>query len=78
MYKCSDALLKNPDSKEGQPFGDQIAQFVHDYFARALPNKKGKPQIGREWTVLAAIVIEKQIDGKKDTDATKVASTYHF
>ena len=76
MYQCSDVLLGNPDIKERQHFGDQIAQFVHDYFSRKLPNHKGKPQLGHEWTVLAAIVIEKPSD-KKHTDAAKVMLAIH-
>ena len=76
MYQCSDVLLGNPDIKERQHFGDQIAQFVHDYFSRKLPNNKGKPQLGHEWTVLAAIVIEKPSD-KKHTDAAKVMLAIH-
>ena len=71
MYECADVRVENSDTKERQRFGDQIAQFVHDYFSRKLPNNKGKPQLGREWTVLSAIVIEKPSD-KKHTEVAKV------
>lgn len=36
---------------------DEIAQVCYDHFNHSL-TKKGKPQSGREWTILAAVLIQ--------------------
>ena len=66
INKPSDILLKDIDTKKKHDFGNQIAKLVHDYFDSKLPNKKGKPQLGHEWTVLAAIVVEKVFDNQNE------------
>ena len=38
-------------------FADKIANFCHEYFKNVIP-AKGKPQLGKEWTVLSAVVKE--------------------
>ena len=38
-------------------FGNRIGQLCHEYFEKFVPNK-GKPQAGKEWTVLSAIIQE--------------------
>ena len=58
MYKRSDRVLNQDTNIEIQKFGNHIAKLVHSCFDSELPNKKGKPQLGREWTVIAAVVIE--------------------
>ena len=39
-------------------FGSVIAGLVHEAFEKKLPNRKGCPQDGAEWTVLSGIVME--------------------
>ena len=56
MYKSSNQILG--DKMEEQEFGNFIANLVHKFFENELPNKKGKPQLGREWTVISAVIIE--------------------
>ena len=60
MNKRSDYLLKKP------VFGNEIGRFVHAYFDRKLPNNKGKPRFGSEWTILAAVVVEKELENTLD------------
>ena len=62
MYKTSESVLHQDNFKEMQKFGNHIAQLVHCCFDKKLPSKKGKPQLGREWTVIAAVIIEKYSD----------------
>ena len=56
MYKSSCAI--HLDEKEAQKFGDYIGNLVHEFFENQLPNKKGKPQSGREWTIISAVIME--------------------
>ena len=56
MYKSSNQVFG--DKIEEQRFGNFTANLVHNFFENKLPNKKGKPQLGREWTVISAVVIE--------------------
>ena len=56
MYKSSCAIQH--DEKEAQKFGDYIGKLVHEFFENQLPNKKGKPQSGREWTIISAVIME--------------------
>ena len=56
MYKTSNKVFG--DRIEEQRFGNFTANLVHNFFENKLPNKKGKPQLGREWTVISAVVIE--------------------
>ena len=64
MYKQFQSILNENDTEEKQQFGNYIAKLVHDCFDNDLPNKKGKPKIGNEWTVLSGIVQE--IDKNKN------------
>lgn len=73
MKKRSDILLKDIGSEGKHDFGNQIAELVHAHFDRKLPNIKGKPQLGREWTVLAAVVVENVLDiSDKETDVSLI------
>ena len=56
MYKSFNQVLGDKIEEPG--FGNFIANLVHNFFENKLPNKKGKPQLGREWTVISAVVIE--------------------
>ena len=56
MYKSSCAIQH--DENEAQKFGDYIGKLVHELFENQLPNKKGKPQSGREWTIISAVIME--------------------
>ena len=42
-------------------FADVIADLCHKYFEDVIP-AKGKPQLGKEWTVLSAIVKENSLN----------------
>ena len=42
-------------------FGDKIAELCHNYFEKTI-SSKGKPHLGKEWTVLSAIVQEDDSD----------------
>ena len=64
MHKQFQAILNENDTEEKQQFGNYIAKLVHDCFDNELPNKKGKPKMGNEWTVLSGIVQE--IDKNKN------------
>ena len=64
MHKQFQAILNENDTEEKQQFGNYIAKLVHDCFDNDLPNKKGKPKMGNEWTVLSGIVQE--IDKNKN------------
>ena len=66
MNKRSDILLNDVDTQVKHDFGNQIAKLVHSYFGCKLPNRKGKPQLGHEWTVLAAVVVEKGMENSGD------------
>ena len=44
--------------KEDEIFADKLARLCCDHFNKL--NKKGKPQIDGEWTLLAAIVLVQQ------------------
>ena len=68
MYKPSEIILRKNDSAEIQEFGNYIAKLVHDCFDNKLPNKKGKPQHGREWTVLAGVVAEEKLEDPSHTN----------
>ena len=39
---------------------------MHAYFDRKLPTNKGKPRFGSEWTILAAVVVEKELENTLD------------
>ena len=56
MYKSSCAIQH--DEKEAEKFGDYIGKLVHEFFENQLPNNKGKPQSGREWTIISAVIME--------------------
>ena len=70
MYKSSSQIFKE-NTKEVQDFGSYIANLVHNFFENQLPNKKGKPQAGQEWTVISAVVIENKT--KEKTSIYKVS-----
>ena len=40
---------------------DEIAQMCYDHFNQSL-TKKGKPQVGKEWTMLAAVLIQTVVE----------------
>jgi tRNA-specific adenosine deaminase 1 len=42
-------------------FADKIADLCHQYFENIIP-AKGKPQLGKEWTVLSAFVKENSLN----------------
>ena len=42
-------------------FADKIADLCHKYFENVIP-AKGKPQLGKEWTVLSAIVKDNSLN----------------
>lgn len=41
--------------QEDKNFANKVAQLCCEHFKKL--NKKGKPQVGNEWTLLAAIVL---------------------
>lgn len=52
-----------------QQFANRIAKFCVKHFSQTLP-RKGKPQDGKEWTLLAAVVMTKsneRLSSGKDT-----------
>ena len=48
-------------------FGNNIADLCHEHFT-TLP-KTGKPVLGKEWTVLAAVLLQ---NGKGKTDLSNI------
>lgn len=52
------ALYSMAHWKEDEIFADKLARLCCDHFNKL--NKKGKPQIDGEWTLLAAIVLVQQ------------------
>lgn len=44
--------------QEDERFANKVAQLCCEHFKKL--NKKGKPQVGHEWTLLAAIVLVRE------------------
>ena len=70
MYKSSTQILKE-NKEEVQDFGNYIASLAHNFFENQLPNNKGKPQAGKEWTVISAVIIESST--REKTSISKVS-----
>ena len=56
-------------------FADVIADLCHKYFEDVIPSK-GKPQLGKEWTVLSAIVKENSLNSLACDDDNVLNSVF--
>ncbi len=57
---------------DNETFGHQIASLVVNHYSHQV-SKKGKPQSGKEWTLLAAVVMQRKPNARTEAELKVVA-----